>query len=72
MSIYGHSIQDAPLEVLQQMAHEKARRLAVAMGEDLPEDEPEDGGDFCGGCNPEPTISELENGRCDSCGRELL
>jgi hypothetical protein len=37
-----------------------------------PEDDPEDEGDFCGGCNPEPTISELENGCCDSCGKELL
>jgi hypothetical protein len=40
---------------------------------DPPEvDEPEDDGDFCPGCNPEPTISELENGRCDSCGKDLF
>lgn len=41
---------------------------------DGPEPEPEDDcaeESFCGGCNPEPTISELENGRCDSCGKEL-
>lgn len=42
------------------------------MGEEEPEDEPEDEGDFCGGCNPEPTVSELECGKCDSCGKELL
>lgn len=38
---------------------------------DGPEDEPEDDSEFCAGCNPEPTISELENGRCDSCGKVL-
>jgi hypothetical protein len=38
---------------------------------DPPEDEPEDESEFCGGCNPEPTISEVENGRCDSCGKAL-
>jgi hypothetical protein len=32
----------------------------------------EDESDFCPGCNPEPTISELENGRCYSCGKDLL
>lgn len=36
-----------------------------------PEDEPEEVSDFCGGCNPEPTIDELECGTCASCGREL-
>lgn len=28
-------------------------------------------GQFCGGCSPEPTISELEDGRCDACGKEI-
>lgn len=38
----------------------------------VPDDQPEeDDGDLCAGCNPEPTISELENGRCDCCGKEL-
>lgn len=36
-----------------------------------PEEEPEEESDYCQGCNPEPTISELEDGRCDSCGKEL-
>ncbi len=31
----------------------------------------DDDSEFCQGCNPEPTIGELENGRCDSCGKEL-
>lgn len=39
---------------------------------DPPEpDEPEDDSDFCDGCNPEPTISEMECGRCDSCGKAM-
>lgn len=38
--------------------------------EDVEEDAEEES-DFCGGCNPEPTIGELESGRCDSCGKEL-
>lgn len=34
-------------------------------------DESEDEGDYCPGCNPEPTINELECGKCASCGKEL-
>lgn len=36
-----------------------------------PEEEPEDDGDFCPGCNPEPTFTERETGRCGFCGKEL-
>lgn len=31
---------------------------------------PEDDSPFCE-CNAEPTINELEDGRCDACGKEL-
>jgi hypothetical protein len=30
-----------------------------------------DESEFCQGCNPEPTISELEGNKCDCCGKEL-
>jgi hypothetical protein len=43
-----------------------------AIEEDEPEDEPEDDSEFCQGCNPEPTVEELECGVCASCGKELL
>jgi hypothetical protein len=35
------------------------------------EDDANDEDGYCLGCNPEPTISELEDGRCDSCGKAL-
>lgn len=38
---------------------------------DPPEDDEPDDCNYCGGCNPEPTISELECGKCDSCGKDL-
>lgn len=31
----------------------------------------EEESDYCMGCNPEPTIGELECGTCASCGKEL-
>lgn len=45
-------------------------RCFDALFDDAEEDENE-GLDLCPGCNPEPTISELECGRCDSCGKAL-
>jgi hypothetical protein len=36
------------------------------------EPDEEEESDFCQGCNPEPTISELERGCCDCCGKEIL
>jgi hypothetical protein len=40
--------------------------------DDEPEDEDEDDGTtFCLGCNPEETVSEIESGKCASCGRKL-
>lgn len=38
-------------------------------GDDEPE--PEEETDFCLGCSDEPTINELEDGRCDACGKYL-
>jgi hypothetical protein len=39
--------------------------------EDEPEEEVEDDSPYCGGCNPEPTIEEMDSGVCASCGKEL-
>lgn len=66
-------MSSALYQALCDLATARAERNAAVAATELPEDEPEeDDGDFCPGCNPEPTISELENGRCDSCGKELL
>lgn len=57
---------------LRDEGHGTEQAQLMAGLSDPPEpDEPEDDSAFCGGCNPEPTISELECGRCDSCGKEL-
>lgn len=35
------------------------------------DDEPEENDSPYCECNAEPTISELEDGRCDACGKEI-
>lgn len=34
-------------------------------------EEPDDDSEFCQGCADEPTIGELDAGRCDCCGKAL-
>ncbi|MDB5730725.1 MAG: hypothetical protein JWQ03_620 [Variovorax sp.] len=80
--------EDAPYDVLEEMHEQRRRNARLnhwcstchghtgpgspCAPDEPEEDEPEEETDVCGGCNPEPTLSELETGRCDSCGKDLL
>lgn len=77
--------EDIPSDVLEEMHDERRRRARLnhwcdlchghtgagspcAIDDDEPEDE--DDSPYCQ-CNAEPTVSELEDGRCDACGKEI-
>lgn len=44
---------------------------AVRTGEREEEDGPDEFGDYCPGCNPEPTMDEEDSNTCASCGKAL-
>lgn len=48
----------------------QAARLQIELAQADLEDEDQDDSPFCV-CNAEPTISEMEDGQCDACGKGL-
>jgi hypothetical protein len=54
------------------LARVRGAHLSAAPNDpDFLEDDDE-AGDFCPGCNPEPTMEERDRGTCASCGKALL